>query len=423
MSCVSLNLGQCGTQIGHSLLSNLYNEATTADPTDPQYKKATLDSYFSENSRGKFESRCVMVDMEPKAVDGILGNSATAWRHPKGGQFCYNSGAGNNWAHGYKKLGPRFRDVVMEMVRREVEKCDCLDGFLVQMSVAGGTGSGVGSYYLNEIRESYPRSSIVTPHVLPYSNGEVAVQYYNAALSLANMSVTSDACVSLYNNRLHDTCSKQLGIEKVSFTEMNDLASKQLSSVLLPSENVSGLVKYRKHKLRDFVVDTTQGSRYKFLNVISTPVIPRSSIKFTTFSWKALAGDVKRQVRRKSTNSTSDDKFFSMLVSMRGQDACEYDVMPELGLKSDMFASFVATDDRCRVWRCAREAGGCEKSLTLVTNSKSGVDDFGEICKKSWKLFCSRSYVHQYLKHGLEEEDFKNSIASLQSLISNYNYL
>ena len=425
MSCVSLNLGQCGTQIGHQLLGNLHKEAT--DPNhhhDPQYKSAALDTYFRENPKTKkHESRCVMVDMEPKAVGKILArDSALEWRHPEGGQFCYGSGAGNNWAHGYKKLGPRFCEVVMEMVAREVEKCDSLDGFLVSMSVAGGTGSGAGSFYLNELRDRYPRSSIATPHVLPYNDGEVAVQCYNAALSLANMSVTSSACISLDNNELHDACKNQLGVEKVSFGDINKLASEQLSSVLLPSESVSGWVKYRKHKMADFVFDTTAGSQYKFLNIISTPVIPRKSVKFETFEWKSLACDLKRRLRRKSTNCHGDDKYFSLLVSLRGLGARECDISSQLGFSSDTFASFSGSD-ALKVWKCQRGVQGLEKSISCVTNSRSNVENFGEICRKSWKLFNSKSYVHQYYRHGLEEEDFKNSILSLQSVVSNYNYL
>lgn len=69
--------------------------------------------------------------------------------------------------------GPRLRDVVEEMVRREVERCDRLSGLMVIMSVAGGTGSGVGTYVTQCLRDTYPKSFIVNHLTWPYGTGEV----------------------------------------------------------------------------------------------------------------------------------------------------------------------------------------------------------------------------------------------------------
>ena len=52
------------------------------------------------------------------------------------------SGAGNNWAKGHYTEGAELVDSVMEVVRGEVEKCDCLQGFQLCHSLGGGTGSG-----------------------------------------------------------------------------------------------------------------------------------------------------------------------------------------------------------------------------------------------------------------------------------------
>lgn len=41
--------------------------------------------------------------------------------------------------------GPSSRESIMEIIRRQVEACDSLGGFFLMQSLAGGTGSGVGT--------------------------------------------------------------------------------------------------------------------------------------------------------------------------------------------------------------------------------------------------------------------------------------
>lgn len=71
--------------------------------------------------------------------------------------------------------GPRHRDMVEELVRREVERCDRLAGLMAMMSVAGGTGSGVGTYVTQCLRDIYPSTFILNHLTWPYGTGEVRI--------------------------------------------------------------------------------------------------------------------------------------------------------------------------------------------------------------------------------------------------------
>ena len=66
------------------------------------------------------------------------------------------TGAGNNWAKGYYTEGAELIDSVLDVVRKEVEECDCLQGFQITHSLGGGTGSGMGTLLLEKIRDLYP---------------------------------------------------------------------------------------------------------------------------------------------------------------------------------------------------------------------------------------------------------------------------
>ena len=47
-------------------------------------------------------------------------------------------------------------DAVLDVVRKEAEGCDCLQGFTMTHSLGGGTGSGMGTLLISKIREEYP---------------------------------------------------------------------------------------------------------------------------------------------------------------------------------------------------------------------------------------------------------------------------
>ena len=56
---------------------------------------------------------------------------------------------------------------VLEVVRKEAENCDSLQGFQLTHSLGGGTGSGLGTLLLSKIREQYPDRMMCTFSVVP----------------------------------------------------------------------------------------------------------------------------------------------------------------------------------------------------------------------------------------------------------------
>lgn len=77
------------------------------------------------------------------------------------------SGAGNNWAKGHYTEGAELVDSVLDVVRKEAESCDCLQGFQLTHSLGGGTGSGMGTLLISKIREEYPDRIMMTFSVVP----------------------------------------------------------------------------------------------------------------------------------------------------------------------------------------------------------------------------------------------------------------
>ena len=76
-------------------------------------------------------------------------------------------GAGRNWGKGHYTEGADLVDAVLDVVRKEAESCDCLQGFQLTHSLGGGTGSGMGTLLISKIREEYPDSIMSAFSVVP----------------------------------------------------------------------------------------------------------------------------------------------------------------------------------------------------------------------------------------------------------------
>lgn len=53
------------------------------------------------------------------------------------------------------------------MVEREAEGSDSLEGFILTHSIAGGTGSGLGSFVLERLCDRFPKKITQTYSVFP----------------------------------------------------------------------------------------------------------------------------------------------------------------------------------------------------------------------------------------------------------------
>lgn len=78
------------------------------------------------------------------------------------------------------------------MIDREADGSDSLEGFVLCHSIAGGTGSGMGSYLLETLNDRYPKKLIQTYSVFPnqHESSDVVVQPYNSVLTLKRLTGT-----------------------------------------------------------------------------------------------------------------------------------------------------------------------------------------------------------------------------------------
>lgn len=145
---------------------------------------------FNEKENN-FTAKALLIDMEPKVVNYCLSSQSrkkgSDWKYDSRFSFYKQEGSGNNWAYGYNHHGPQCEDEILERFDSLLEKMDATQGILFFQSLAGGTGSGLGSYLLEAIKEKHPKLEILNISVIPHLTGEVILQSFNCVLSLSTI--------------------------------------------------------------------------------------------------------------------------------------------------------------------------------------------------------------------------------------------
>ena len=125
--------GQCGNQIGSKFWEVVCDEHGI-DPTGryigtSELQLERVNVYYNEASCGRFVPRAVLMDLEPGTMDSVRTGPYGQIFRPDNFVFG-QSGAGNNWAKGHYTEGAELIDSVLDVVRKEAENCDCLQGII-----------------------------------------------------------------------------------------------------------------------------------------------------------------------------------------------------------------------------------------------------------------------------------------------------
>ncbi len=123
-------------------------------------------------------------------------------------------------------------DNVLDIVRKEAEACDCLQGFQMTHSLGGGTGSGMGTLLISKCREEYPDRIMNTYSVAPSPKvSDTVVEPYNATLSVHQLVENTDDTFCIDNEALYDICFRTLKLTTPTYGDLNHLVSLTMSGI------------------------------------------------------------------------------------------------------------------------------------------------------------------------------------------------
>jgi len=292
---ITLQVGQCGNQIGmefwkqlcaeHGISAEGMLEDFATDGTDRK------DVFFYQADDEHYIPRAVLLDLEPRVIDSIMQSKYANLYNPEN---IYTSkdggGAGNNWGSGYEQAEGLHEDL-FDIIDREADGSDSLEGFVLCHSIAGGTGSGMGSYMLDTINDRYPKKLIQTYSVFPQQEdiSDVVVQPYNSILTLKRLTQSADCVVVLGNTALNRIAADRLHIPNPTFSQVNQL----VSTIMATSTTTLRYPGYMNNDLIGLIASLIPTSRLHFLMTGYTPL---TTDQKTTSVRKTTVLDVMRRL-------------------------------------------------------------------------------------------------------------------------------
>ncbi|XP_011495717.1 PREDICTED: tubulin delta chain-like [Ceratosolen solmsi marchali] len=436
---LTIQFGQCGNQIGHSLFQHVSNDLDSTDTgiskqANSAYIEESFENWFTSlNKDGKRLARAILVDTEHKVVNKVCSKSSNCWTYRSQNLICQaGGGSANNWAYGSLIKGPQLKDEILDITRREIEKTDCFNGILLLLSSAGGTGSGVGSFTAELLRNEFPNKSIVASIVLPYASGEISVQNYNTMLTLARFTESIDLNLLIQNEQIHTICTNILKNVETKLININDVISKKLCSLFQPvHQSWCGV---------NFLTSTIAcHPSYKLATIKSTPYISPSISQYESFySWRTYIDHLKQMLQisvltdteakppSNFLNSKANHLYYKSISNMllsRG-NITENDMMTCDDLRSkNLYVNWNSSSDQLTYLNQERRLLNQDKFLTLVTNNSQIHQTLDGIVDKAWNLYTHSAFLHQYKKFGLEEDDFLEAFAKIENVIKDYKSL
>jgi len=159
---LTIEVGQAGIQLGNAIWEQ-YCAEHSIDYNGKRkdviaVKDDSFKVFFEETGSGQFVPRNLAVDLEPNVIDDVKNGPFAAIFHP---EFLVagKEDAANNFARGHYTIGKQIIDKVNDRLRKLVDNCDNVMGFVIGHSVGGGTGSGLGALILERLAVDYRKKT------------------------------------------------------------------------------------------------------------------------------------------------------------------------------------------------------------------------------------------------------------------------
>ncbi|KAJ2956974.1 hypothetical protein NQZ79_g7223 [Umbelopsis isabellina] len=361
--------------------------------------------------------RAILIDLEPGALDSIRSSKMSNLFHPENYIFG-NSGAGNSWAKGYYTEGAELVEPIMDVMRKEAENADCLQGFQLAHSLGGGTGSGLGSLLLSKIREEYPDRMLSTYSVFPSPQlSDTVVAPYNEILTIHQLLEHCDATFCFDNEALYKICQNSLKIASPDYGHLNNLIAKVMSGVSTSLRFPGQL----NADLRKLCVNMVPFPRLHFFIVGIAPLVAQGSSQYSVQSVRELTSRMFDSRSMMTEFDIRQGRYLTAATMFRGKISTNEVETAMLNMQqknSNWFVEWIPNGVKTSL--CDVPAIGVEQSATFIGNSTAIQSLFTRANNQFTPMFRRKAYLHWYTNEGMDEMEFTEAESNMHDLIAEY---
>jgi len=423
---ITINVGGAGARIGEEVWKQLMPEHDIGYNGRKDGKTDCNATFFDETRSGYFIPRTIFVDTEPSVVDAIRRGPLERALHP---EFILNGkqDTGGNFANGHYDIGREIMDQINDRMRKQAENCDGVQGFIINHSLGGGTGSGLGSLILEHLSMHHRKQDKIACSVLAGDiNGKRSpCESYNEMLATHWMLKGHTSMALVFENRALGGICNAAKAER-TYEHVNKLIAKTISGFTGPFRFNDIEI---NETMRDVYEDLVPFPRLHFMTTSLRPI----SAKQNTVDARQIIDDL---VQSKNFNvhiadfDVIEDKYMAIKILPRGGFKSKEINQAAAWIKQRHKVSFVEwcpnTQLQCNICpkpiaKTAGENFGTEgKSATMVGNNIAICRKFKETAKRYDIMYSNRAYVHQYVKHDMEEGELGEAREDLGWLEKDY---
>ncbi|XP_071185424.1 tubulin beta-4B chain-like isoform X1 [Salvelinus alpinus] len=368
-------------------------------------------------SGGKYVPRAILVDLEPGTMDSVRSGPFGQIFRPDNFVFG-QSGAGNNWAKGHYTEGAELVDSVLDVVRKEAESCDCLQGFQLTHSLGGGTGSGMGTLLISKIREEYPDRIMNTFSVVPSPKvSDTVVEPYNATLSVHQLVENTDETYCIDNEALYDICFRTLKLTTPTYGDLNHLVSATMSGVTTCLRFPGQL----NADLRKLAVNMVPFPRLHFFMPGFAPLTSRGSQQYRALTVPELTQQMFDAKNMMAACDPRHGRYLTVAAIFRGRMSMkevDEQMLNVQNKNSSYFVEWIPNNVKTAV--CDIPPRGLKMSATFIGNSTAIQELFKRISEQFTAMFRRKAFLHWYTGEGMDEMEFTEAESNMNDLVSEY---
>ncbi|KHN74957.1 Tubulin beta-1 chain [Toxocara canis] len=387
---------------------------------DSDLQLERINVYYNEASGAKYVPRAILVDLEPGTMDSICGDAFGQLFRPDNFVFG-QSGAGNNWAKGHYTEGAELVDNVLDVIRKEAEGCDCLQGFQLTHSLGGGTGSGMGTLLISKVREEYPDRIMSSFSVVPSPKvSDVVLEPYNATLSVHQLVENTDETFCIDNEALYDICFRTLKLTNPTYGDLNHLVSVTMSGVTTCLRFPGQL----NADLRKLAVNMVPFPRLHFFMPGFAPLSAKGVAAYNALNVAELTQQMFDAKNMMAACDPRHGRYLTVAAIFRGcmsMREVDEQMMQVQNKNSAYFVEWIPNNVKTAV--CDIPPRGLKMSATFIGNTTAIQEPFKRIAEQFTGMLSdvpSQGIPHWYTGEGMDEMEFTEAESNMSDLISEY---
>ena len=158
----------------------------------------------------------------------------------------------------------------MDMIGKEADGSDSLEGFMLIHLINNGVGSGFGSCLLEKLNENFPKKLIRVYSVFPNMTGDyrVVVTPYNSILTMKRLFLNCDSVIVLDNGALYNIAAERLKLESPSLSQVNSL----INTIMCSSTTTLRFPGYMNNNMINLIAPWVPTLKCHFLMTGYTPI-------------------------------------------------------------------------------------------------------------------------------------------------------